>query len=335
MKKFQYGTTILVLVAIMAISGCAQDLQVTSPSVNYQGTKTQLTFQSKAFTLAGSPADAAFKAQGTAYVTDSGLIHFDVTSSSGTGAPVAGTVTYGIGIPGVFFVVRPFDGGTQQMWPMLSPGCPQIDAALNWVEMNVAHGIGVEMFGTYQYDLMTSQASFPRRFDLNRSDAGSSVLGPISCADGLATLPSVNVITSRYGGSLVEEAGLISNSLRLSIPKETVPLSSLNGTYTGLIYSTTLINAAVTFSNGTMTYRSINPETVQPDNVVPVTTINGFAANTPSDGFFSGSFSTDSNRKVTCAVTVNAIHDGRNIVICVGGDVSSSDGFFSAVLTSF
>ncbi len=332
MTKSQSSSAIIILIQLI-FAGCAQNLQMSSPIVTYQGTSTQLTFQNKAFTLKGSPTDAAFKAEGTAYVTDSGLIRFDVTSASGAGAPAAGTVTYGIGIPGVFFVVRPFDGGTQQMWPMLSAGCPQVDAALNWVEMDVTHGIGVEMFGTYQFDLLTSQASFPRRFDLNRNDSGSAALGSISCSGGVATLPSASVITSRFGGSLVAPTPA-TGSLRLSIPQETVPLSALNGTYSGIIYSTSLINAAVTFSNGTMTYRSIKPETVQPDGVVPVTTINGFAANSPSDGFFSGSFSTDPNRKVTCAVTLDAIHDGRSILLCVGGDTSSSDRYFAAVLTS-
>jgi hypothetical protein len=283
------------------------------------------------FTLKETDQEPDLVVDGTYTTLSTGFMKLTVTSASGTGAPTAGSLAYGLEIPGVVFLLKPIGSSASQLIPMVVGGaCPSADVAYNWIDVkNESSAFTIstaDQAGTFQ--LSGTAASLPKKYAIDGTELGSHTLGTFSCSSGVGSLSgdtSVKMYMTANAGAIVHT----SNNIIFATTKTALSgFSALSGDYAGLVFASDDYPVSMSMtSSGSMTVQSINVESGAQEGGITSTTLNATTAvNSPGDGFFGLNFATATTEKVLCTAVENLVSSGKSFIICTGDEPSIEGG---------
>gem|GEM_PF-5880113 len=224
------------------------DLEASEGETNsYSGPGSFWTadITSSTFTMERAPTFGAavdLTVSGTVTTIPAGYQGFTVVSASGSGAPVAGTTSYGFEIPGFFTLISPPSASSpDDLLPMLAQGpCPAADVGFNWITTGYGGSAslttGADIVGNAMFDAATSTFENLAAHSLDGTDvfdpSTSTITG--SCTDGFMQIdpdsdpstPNIDMWLSQSGAAMVRKPD---DTLIVAMPAESFSASDLAG----------------------------------------------------------------------------------------------------------
>jgi hypothetical protein len=270
----------------------------------------------------------------------SGFTKITVDTATGAGAPAKGTVTYGVEVSGYMLPFVAFN--EDKLVPTVIAGkCPKDDlrhnAIISYAKANSPTS-DFDGWGAYGYwstdsaNGMLAAEIFDHYNNVNNSfNAPFPLLD--SCTAGYVYIPDTGggEITTAYftesGGMIWHQEGTgtderIENDFMLPYD-DTVTMDNINGGYIGYVISgngqTSYQNTPVdvTASAGTLTVKSVDPDTGVVDSAVHSTIVLNSEV-TGTKGLYHGTITTTLADGIGCAVDRDAGSSGKDVMICGG-----------------
>ena len=383
MKTLSFRNTTLSLVAGLTLTlglvncggGGSSTTTTTDTTNSYTGAGSQwdnsINETQKTFVITHRPEaneSIDFTINGTVADLESGFRKLTVTSSTGANSPTAGTVGYGLEIPGYAFFLQPEEDSGEVITMVQGGECPTSDFSGNWVSVKNLHDVNTttnvgtpadvsradhDSFGTFSWDSVNSKINFLTTYslvnptvDLNRTESQD-----INCTNGVAQIPGATMYLTKNGGAIVHTEfdsgngdGRTDESVISAFASEALTSkSNFNGDYAGVMVaadvsattSVQLISASCT--NGLCSGDVIDPITNTPVAGGETVTLNLTGnINEPSNGFISGTISTSNggSGNMTCMVDTDAASTGKTLVSCSGQNPDSNAELFNFILVS-
>lgn len=350
MKKF-IALSLLGLTLVFGIYNCSSS--ASSEVVKYTGPGSfydiTLNNGDSTFTLiikesASAPTDLTVN--GTFVRHTTGFLTLTVVSATGTEAPAAGETANAFEIPGYAFILKPTSG--DEVVPMLISGaCPTSNFDANWLIAQTRDSADAssptqDWFGTFTYAHSAPSATVTSKYALEGLTpvSGSSALTVSGCNEGILSLDESGTIIDLWltsnGGVMVRNQ--TDNGTILALPKDTVALADMAGTYSGLAVEGQTVGGddifpvkVVIAADGTGTASKIlNIET---DALESGSADLSLALN-PSigDGWLTGTI--DSSASIACAASTDVASSGKNAMFCVGQSPGNEAEHFIVMLVS-
>ncbi|MEK9728006.1 MAG: hypothetical protein VW397_07885 [Candidatus Margulisiibacteriota bacterium] len=351
----------LMVISIIVV-GCSADDSSNTTSYIGAGSEYSITFSDSSGTFDLTESDSSLAVSGTHTTLPSGFKKLTIGSVSGggSGGPSVGDAAYGIDIPGVVFLLKPLEVGSEIIAMVTKGSCPTSDFSMNWIITSIDRGDkfsdschitssarGTDALGTFSYTHSTQTGKLPKLFDICDNTVTENVnLGTISCSSGIGS-PSEDTDAKMYltlnGGSIVKLSA--DNQIIVGLPVNRIStLADMAGDYIGLVMvnETTTSNVytvkATAETTGIFSFDEINPDS---GDVISSNNVNGdatmVAINSPTDGFSTGTFKLDAsstNLEVSCMSNQNINDSGKNFIFCIGQDPFDVDNMVNMLLIS-
>ncbi len=291
-----------------------------------------------------SELDSGLEVSGSWTTTTSGFKELTVTATNDSGAVALDSKGYGLEIPGVVFLLKPFAG--DQIISMVEAGqCPDGDVTANWVMTNKNVDVATsDVVGTFSYTHGTTSATLPARYALDRTPAGSQNLGALTCTDGVANVADGIMYLTQIGGAIVHTnagtpADKTDDNFIVALPADPVAaIGDLDDTYVGLVFAgssggDSLFPVEVTLNNGDGT--GTGAEILDHDTgALSGSTVNvavNASINDPSDGFIYG---TIDGANFVAMANVNVNGSGKNFIFLIGENPGEAGELYNMLLIS-
>ncbi|PVZ67654.1 hypothetical protein [Pelagibaculum spongiae] len=299
-------------------------------------------------------ADVELSFSGNYQKLPSGFVAMTVTGSSDSGT-VAGSMAFGLEVPGVMFLLQPVGG--DGLVPMVSAGnCPNEDYVANWLAINLEDGadltsIDVDLFGQLGFNTATGVASLTSSYNSAGTRRGSaSSFRSGSCQDGILVIDDPvdsdngDVLYLTDGGGSIIQTNIADDAASLfyfSLPvKSAGTLSGFQGEYVGLALNNgdpdgSQINAVnVSCSNaGVCQLKEVNPLTGVLSSDSATLTLS--TPNSPTNGFIAAVMNIDTdNGNFYCMVDRDAAESGTKILMCTGQVPTDNSEYINLMLVS-
>lgn len=276
------------------------------------------------------------------------FVKMTVASSTGTGGPAAGSLAYGLEVPGYAFFLKPLSGNSEPIVMVQGGTCPSTNFNANWIIAKprgdmATNGIDntTDMFGGAVINFNGASSSL--NITQNEPVGGTAISGGnaslafdiASCSNGvLRVLESGNDYFDMYfttsGSVLVKFPSSADNQIIFASPKTdaAVTQAQLEGTYSGLVFqeagaSDSLFPIKLAMpatGNGTANDISdVDTDAIDTDGVVfsNITNVDSGSAALPT-GFFRADLNpvgSTTNGKASCAFSTVS---GVKIIACTG-----------------
>ncbi len=338
---------------VLTFTACSSDDDVTETKYSGPGSQWDTTFRSNGtFTLIKYPNSTSTTAEmtvnGTYVNLATGFKKLTVTDATGTDAPVAGDLAYGIEVPGYVFVLKPMGSG-DQIIPMITAGsCPTTDFTANWVMVNLNAGATVattDMSGTFEYVAATSAVSLPTKYNVSGTSNGAGTVGSGTgtCSNGIMNIDgTIDLFLTTSGGAIVNTDTVTSTNAEYVFAFTQRAISDINtmdGTYAGLVFNDSssagnkITPVKLVCAAGSCTgngYADIEAGTFNAGTV----TLNLQTPDTPSNGLVLGTISEGGPAgNVICTIDNNVGGTGRIIGSCAGEDPGNVLNMFNVLFT--
>ncbi|MCO4763482.1 MAG: hypothetical protein KC502_18340 [Myxococcales bacterium] len=280
--------------------------------------------------------DSKLTIEATATLKPSGFYELVADSVQGSGVS-KGDKAYGIEVPGVTYLLKPFK--SDQLIPMVQHGkCPTADYTANWVAVNLGDDdkpgeAGV--FGTYKYTHANTSSALPTQYNFKGDSAGKSMpLGTHQCKDGLAVIKdsaaggSIGLYLTANGGAAIntniDDDAKAWHVIALPAQKlDAASVKALTGDFVGLVFANDVLLPVNAKSDGSgeVDVATVNPDTGKPEAIDGVeidSTIEFGDLNVPDDGFTVGSIDGSDTDLLACMINTNASGSGKSIIFCTG-----------------
>lgn len=375
MKKLIIGASVCAsLLTMIACNQTSSDEAASSPSAtssSYQGagskwsisidSNTTGSFSLKKYASAGDTT-AEMTVNGTFQRFTNQFVKLTVTSATGTGAPSAGSLAYGLEVPGYAFFLKPLSANSEPIVMVQGGTCPSTNFQANWIIAKPRPDLGTidntkDMFGSAVINfngasssLVVSQSEPVNGTALTSGGSnndGTSTLpfDLTTCANGVVRIADNAEFFDMYftasGSVLVKFPSTSGNQIIFASPKTNAAITQTDiaENYSGLVFqeggsSDSLFPVSLvipTSGNGTGTeIDDIDANTLASNGIVlsNITNLDGNSAALPN-GFFRADLNpigSTTGGKASCAFsTVNSI----KIIACTGyTDNSDKKPFF-------
>lgn len=359
MKKI-FTSTIITLIAMYGIVSCNKSSDnsgaggTTTSSYQGAGSKWSISITGTSFTIykyaTAGDSTAAITINGTLEKYSNQFMKLTVGSASGTGAPSAGDIAYGMEIPGYAFFLKPAGGDTEPIIMVQSGTCPSSSFNANWIIGKTKSTFTPPMTATSDFfggatmtmngassSLLVSQNQPITGAALTTGGGNGNGTSTLSfdignCSNGLLRVPESGSYFDMYftssGGALVK---FPDGQIIFASPKGTAAATQadLAGTYSALIFNDSnsgdsLFPAKLTIpssGNGTgFKITDLNADTVESTGVVLsnfLSTVDSSATQLPT-GMFRADLNqsgSTTNGKVSCALSTIS---STKILACTG-----------------
>ncbi len=336
--------TLTFFAGLLAACGGGGGSGTTVKSGNsYAGPGSSWTFNlydDGSFAATETDADPDLEISGTWATTDSGFKKLTVSTTSDASSVAVGSTGYGVDIPGVVFLLKPFNGD-QLITAVKTGECPQASFTANWImaNKNADAGAGSDLFGTFSYDSTTGSATLPSKYDIDNNTVAPGPhdnLGTFTCADGIANVADAKMYLTQIGAAIVHTNGGTPNdktddNFIVAMQSQALGTSSaIDDEYIGLVFETSsggdnLFPVYVNLSGGTGTGQEIT--NVDTNDLDPGTvTINysgaGLGVDNPSNGLVNATVGLE---ELHCTANTNVNGSGKNFLYCVGDNPGEPD----------
>ena len=298
--------------------------------------------------------DVNFTVTGGFERLDSGFLKMTVdtvTPENLQDGPANGDAAYALEIPGFALILKPLDG--DEIIPMLIGGdCPEDTFEANWViaqntNPRPANDDEQDWFGIFRAvsdgngNFTPSIPSYYALEGFTEVPVNDPGFNALECNDGFGQLTNGNDVQANMwftssGGVMVEtfENG-DRNSTILALPAEEFTIADLEGTWNGLVIDEDSDNevdpATITLdSSGEGTgqkYTDIEANEVESGGV----SVQLNNANSPLDGFVTGTLNNDT--EIACTVAFNVAGSSKDLMFCNGQNPNDVTKVFSLVMT--
>ncbi|PIT99218.1 MAG: hypothetical protein COT74_09420 [Bdellovibrionales bacterium CG10_big_fil_rev_8_21_14_0_10_45_34] len=366
MSRNKVKNVTYLITSLLALAGCAKNESTTpaASAYSYSGPGSHYTVSATGATYTinkyASSSDTSADMTVTATGTDvNGFKKLSVTSSSGTGAPAAGSAAYGLEVPGMALFIKPIDSGNpDQVVAAVSAGaCPSSALNANWVIVKQADSSDVssgtqDTFGTFTYSAASGVASVATRYSLAAvtTDLGANTFTASTCSGGIMTVGVPGDTSTMYltsnGGAIVNTATAdpTQSTYIFGLPVTSITGTTYSGTYSGFVYmggqSTgnkfkvvkfTLTGASSSITGTGNIVTDVDTDTTSSDTV----SLNISALNSPSTGLMAGTLTSPSGSgTVACMAVSNANGTGKQVINCAGADPGDTTKLFNFLLVS-
>lgn len=323
----------------------------TTSTTSYQGagSKWSISFTGTSFVLSkfatAGDASAAIVVNGNFEKFDNQFVKMTVTSATGTGAPSAGDVAYGLEVPGYAFFLKPLGSAAEPIVMVQAGSCPSSSFDANWVIAKVKTGFTTmsatsDTFGGAAMTMngASSSLSVSRYQPLTGAalsgnatmnfDIGNCSSGLLRVVESASNGTYFDMYFTSSGGALVK---FPEGQIIFASPKQTtaVTQASIAGTYSAVVFADkaggdSVFPAKLTIpASGTGTgveITTVSSDTVSTDGVTfsnISTTIDSTATQLPL-GFFRADLNSTgatTNGKVSCAVSTIST---TKVIACSG-----------------
>lgn len=355
---------------ISACAGKSESTTTTGTTAKYQGagSKWSIEFTGSAFALkkytSASATTTSLTVDGTFEKYSNQFVKMTVTTSTGTGAPAAGSVAYGLEVPGYAFFLKPLSGNSEPIVMVQSGSCPTSTFEGNWIIAKPNSG-SVPMSSSKDYfggvvatfngtssNLVVSQREPVNGTALttgggNGNGTSTLAFSASDCSNGLLRVADGADFFDMYftssGSVLVKFPASQDNQIIFGSPKATaaVTQADIAATYSALVFQDKASGTDELFpaklvipATGSATGTEITDPATDAVSTSGITFSNivatdGTAAALPN-GFFRAdlnpSSGTATNGKATCAVSSIS---STKIIACTGYmDTSDKRPFF-------
>lgn len=363
MKKVLIG--ISTVAAVMGVIACNQASDSSSSNSEtatstYQGAGSKWSlsignantgsFAISKYASAGA-ATAEMTVTGTYERFTNQFVKLTVTSATGSGAPAAGSLAYGLEVPGYAFFLKPMSGNSEPIVMIQGGNCPSTNFEANWIIAKPRPDLGtidntVDMFGRAVINFNGSNSSLV----VNQSEPvngtaltsgggngnGTSTLpfDLTTCSNGIIRIADQSEFFDMYftssGSVLVKFPSTSGNQIIFASPKTNTAVvqADIAATFSGLVFqeggsSDNLFPVKLVIpasGNGTGTeIDNVEADSTTTDGIVlsNITNLDGNSVALPT-GFFRADLNpigSTTNGKVSCAFsTVESI----KIIACTG-----------------
>ncbi len=348
MKKWTISGLIISLLVSIIVAGCGGSGSGGAKSGNtYTGPGSSWTFNlydDGSFEATETDANPDLSVSGTWSTTAAGFKRLTVTTTSDAGSVAVGSSGYAVDIPGVVFLLKPFNG-TQIISAVKKGECPQTDITANWIMANKNTDIGNDIFGTFNYNSTTGDAELPSMYSLGAAAFGTwpNPLGTFSCSDGTADVSDARMYLTQIGAAIVH-TGRTTTADKTDdnyiVAMQAQNLASIDDQYIGLVFETSTANGDnlfpvyVNLSGGTGTGQEItnvDTNTLDPGTVAISYSGGGLGLNIPSNGFVNA---TIDGSDLHCAANTDVNGTGKNFLYCVGENPGEAGKLYNLLLLS-
>ncbi len=279
----------------------------------------------------------------------SGFIKMTVVSSTGTNAPVAGNLAYGLEVPGVALLVKPVSSSESEVITMVAKGkCPTADFSANWIKTqfnpnfdmtSTTSNNGDDAFGTFGWTQATGTGSVATRYTVAgyTAAAGTQNMAGTCTAGLMTTSGGASMYLTAQGGALIKTA---SGDAMFAMPNGTITQAALAGNYAGLLFDDYQSSGkvrpmvGVATAAGLLSADAIDVETGTKDPLISGS-LQMDAVNSPSAGFIKATVTVGSKTgKMACMAAVNVASTEKNIIFCVGQSPGSNQHPFNLLFVS-
>lgn len=342
-------TAITLTTAAAFVVGCSssEDKSSSLPSTsaaNYGGPGSIWTASVSGSTFSMVRKDGAnvINLGGNISPLTTGFLKLAVTSSSGIGAPAAGSTAYALNIPGYVLLVKPIGTTEPEIIPMVSTGsCPTSNFSINWVNTkdqgtvsdNSAH------VGVATWDVASGVMDISKEYEYDNSlrPGPNTISG--TCVNGVIELSNGNkthLWLTQAGGAIIGDTDDADGDKQalLGISKETVvvPVADIAGDYAALLFAGSTGNDALPYA---VTIASNGDTSATEYSDVEAGTTTGASVTFTLSQFLAETgvlHTTVSGEKLRCAVDVNANSSGKTLIACVGKDPGDNTKLYSLVM---
>lgn len=340
---------------------------VTSDDYNGPGSKWDLSLKNDgSFHIDHRPdinSAIDYTVDGTYVRETSGFVSLSVTGGTGVNAPSAGSLAWGLEVPGYAMMLKPVDG--DQLIAMVKAGeCPTADFDANWVIVKQdrsggnadANNAGRDFAGQFHYDFTTGTPSLPVKKALSAGfpgvTGGGIDPGAVTCQDGIMNIPGAVMYLTSNGGAIVHTDGgspsdETDDSFIFGLGQKTITnVNEADGQYAGMLFdasspsgskiqpvslnctSGTCLGTIVTdVTTGALSSDSVTVTLSGSVNDIGGTGMNGFMTGTIDDGL-------GGTGNMICMVDPDAIGSGKKIVSCVGQSPGDTNDMFNVLFVS-
>lgn len=287
--------------------------------------------------------DSGLEVSGSWAATTSGFKELTVTATNNSGSVALGAKGYGLEIPGVVFLLKPFNGD-QIITMVEAGGCPAGDVTANWVMTNKNVDVTTsDVMGTFSYTHATTSATLPTKFLLNRTSAGPLYnLGAFTCSNGVANVADGIMYLTEIGGAIVHTnnstpADKTDDNFIVALPADPVgTVGALDDTYVGLVFAgssgaDSLFPVEVSLAAGTGTGAEILDHDAGTLSGSTVAVSVNASVDDPSNGFIYGTI--DAAPFVAMAI-VNVNGSGKNLIFSIGENPGEAGELYNMLLIS-
>ena len=355
--------SIYTILLVVLLAACSSDDSSDTTAYVGPGSEYSISFDNDAATFDLTESDSGLNVTGTFTTLSSGFKKLTIGAIVSGSGPSVGDEGYGVDIPGVVFLLKPLEDGSEIITMVSKGNCPTEDASMNWVVTSIDTGadltnnceispnIGLDSLGTYSYTASSELGQLPFQYDICGNEVSRNVsLGTISCSSGIgepAGDDDVRMYLTQNGGAIVKLDHVGMEKIIVALPNDSISsIADADGTYIGLVMSedsatssVRVFNGKATISSGVMEFDEINPDT---GAIITTNGVNGTltftGVNTPNDGFLTGTYALDTggitNKKTSCMFNSNINESGKNFLFCVGQDPTDNSRNFNALFIS-
>ena len=281
----------------------------------------------------------------------SGFDKLTVISSTGTGAPAAGTDLVAVEVPGVAFMVKPVLGTeTQVITAIAAGGCPTADFSTNWLKTQFPVGADLSLttasaFGTFSWTNATSTGTVGTSYATAgyMLNAGSPIALTGTCSGGSLSFTAGSTTGKLYlasNGSAFIKAS--TGDGYLALPGGTIGASTtLAGNYAGLMFDdhatikVSPVQGVVNAGGTSVTINGLTDIVAGTQDPAITGSISLDATNMPIAGFIEATATTAGGTgKLSCMAQTNLLSSGKSVIMCVGQSPNAPTAAFNVLLVS-